>query len=95
MSGGILDHILEIELWLKIYLVPYPTAFLFQELGEKSHEVILHFPEIKPHHFTNFTLYVTNIVGNSTAQVILLKGNMIMISIRNMAHHLRNILLRM
>ncbi len=50
---------------------------MFQELGEKSHEVILHFPEVKPHHFTNFTFHVTNIVGNSTAQVILLKGKTI------------------
>ena len=68
---------LEIEAWLTIYLFSYITLFLFQEIGEKSHEVILHFPEVKPHHFTNFTLHVTNIVGNSTAQVILLKGKTI------------------
>ncbi len=36
--------------------------------------MILHFPQVQPHHFTNFTLHVTNIIGNTTAQVILLKG---------------------
>ncbi len=66
----------------------------FQELGEKSHEVILHFPEVKPHHFTNFTLHVTNIVGNSTAQVILLKGNTIIcIPSKNLFHNICQVFL--
>lgn len=40
----------------------------------KEHEVTLHIPQVLPHHFTTFTLDVVNIVGNSSAQVVLLKG---------------------
>ena len=40
----------------------------------KEHEVTLHIPQVLPHHFTTFTLDVANIVGNSSAQVVLLKG---------------------
>ena len=40
----------------------------------KEHEVTLHIPQVLPQHFTTFTLDVANIVGNSSAQVVLLKG---------------------
>ena len=54
----------------------------FQANSSKEHTVTLHIPQALPHHFTTFTLEVANIVANSSAQVLLIQGEIKNISMQ-------------